>query len=63
MSKETRFHVRFGDPPSPNNPKPPESRDELLRRAMALLEELRLADFLPEEFHAEHDSLVQAWDG
>lgn len=28
---------------------------------MGLLEELRLADFLPEEFHAEYRALATAW--
>lgn len=40
----------------------PKDDAELLQRAMALLEELRLADFMPEDFHAEYRALATAWN-
>jgi hypothetical protein len=51
-----RFAVRFGEP-LPSAPSVEPKDDERLERALALLDELRLADFMPEEFHAEHDAL------
>ena len=52
-----RFAVRFGNPLPEPAPKLAQDDAERLSRALALLEELRLADFMPEEFHGEHDAL------
>lgn len=58
-----RFKVRFGDEePKPSVVSVPQSSSELLDRAMRLLEELRNADFLPEEFHGEYRALRTAWE-
>ena len=57
-----RFAVRFGDPHEPQPVRTvPRDRDELLQRAMALVEELDAADFLPEEFKDEARALGRAW--
>lgn len=59
--KPRRFRVRFGPDPNPAVVSVPADNQELLQRAMALLDELRNADFMPEEFHAEHRALQTAW--
>lgn len=57
-----RFFVKFGsDDVVKLQPKACSSDAERLRRAMELLDELRLADFMPEEFHPEHDALLKEW--
>ncbi len=56
-----RYSVRFGASHEVAVAAVPRDETELLRRAMALLEELRLADFMPEEYHVEHQALVRAW--
>lgn len=61
---EKRFHVKFGsDEIVKLRPRPCKTHADRLARAMALLEEMRLADFMPDEFHAEHDALLAGWTG
>lgn len=35
--------------------------EERLQAAMDLLEELYLADFMPEEFHEEYERIAKGW--
>jgi len=59
-----RYSVKFSsDDIVTLRPRPIKTEAARLARAMALLEELRLADFMPEEFHDEHDALLDGWTG
>jgi len=59
---EKRFNVQFGEAPvQPVAIPVPRNDAELLERAMALLQELREADFMPDEFHDEYRALVKSW--
>lgn len=57
-----RYFVRLGEePPETTVISVPSTDVELLHRAMALLDEMRNADFLPEEFDAEYRALATSW--
>ena len=57
-----RYAIRLGEPlPDVAVRTIPADENELLARAMALLEELDDADFVPEEFEDEVRALRRAW--
>ncbi|HUR25010.1 MAG TPA: hypothetical protein VM327_03225 [Candidatus Thermoplasmatota archaeon] len=58
---DKRFNVRFGEAPEGMVTVVPRNDDELLRRAMNLLEELDAADFLADEHKEEFRALRRAW--
>lgn len=62
-SKESRWNIHLGDPKpeEPRNAVPIMDDAERLREAIDLLDELYLADFMPEEFHVEYERIKVGW--